>query len=195
MGQVQLPCGILLHTEVQCLHALLSLAISTVLQELQTRASEPLLLLEDGLVADGDLDGRVISGVEARLRHIGELEDAAPLQVVALDIVWVVDGVGSICVELGRVCSPRGRDTAIEDDGALDVCASIEGRCSEGAARNERDGGKRSEHVCLFTRRILEISTTTGSENLLRFLARVSEVHDRPLVSRPSFVFISLFPR
>lgn len=124
---------------MQRLYANCAGSIGGVLQELQTCTAEPLLLLEDALVADGDLKGCMVRGVKARLRDIWELEDLAPLEVVALDVVGIVDGVCGVGVELGRVSGPGSWDTTVEDDGALDVCARVGARTggSEGAGSAE----------------------------------------------------------
>ena len=161
MRQVQRPRRILLHAEMQRLHARLARSIGRVLQELQTCATEALLLLEDALIFDGDLKGSVVRGVETRLCDVGELEDSAPLEIVALDIVGVVDGVRGVCVELGRVSSPGCGDTAVEDDRALDVCAGTEPGGSEGA------GGAEHEEERLHCGDLMESGCTNSLGDLL----------------------------
>lgn len=138
MRQVQRPRRVLLHAEVQRLYTSLSRPICSILQELQTRTSEALLLLENALVANRHFEGSVIRGVKARLRDVGELEDLTPLEVIALDVVGVKDGVGCIRVELRGVRCPGGRHTSIEDDGAFDVCAFCSMRGSENAGCAEK---------------------------------------------------------
>lgn len=96
--QVQRPRSILLNAEMQRLNPLLPLPIRSVLQELQPRPPEALLLLEDALIVDRDLDGDVVGAVEPRGRAAGELEDGRPLEVVALDVVRVVEGPTTACV-------------------------------------------------------------------------------------------------
>lgn len=114
MGQVQRSIGILLDGEVQCLHALVAGILRGVGCELQSCATKSVLLLENGLVGDGDFDGRVGCAVEAAWLSGWKLEDLRPGQVVALDVVWVEEGVGSVedGGRLGEVC----RNAAIEDD-------------------------------------------------------------------------------
>jgi len=110
------------------------------------------LLLEDALVADGDLDRDRVSRVEARLGYVRELEDAAPLEVVALDVVWVEDGVCGIRVEVGWGGSPRGRDTPVEYDGALHVrnmwlrVVRWERWCGESTACEQQGRGEMARH-------------------------------------------------
>lgn len=121
MGEVQWPGRVLLDAPVESLDALASLAVSGILEELEACAAEALLLLEDGLVGDGDLYSLELGAVEAR-GFVGELEDLRPGQVVALDEVGVEDGVGGSRVEEGGCGADR--DTAIEDDGALELSAN-----------------------------------------------------------------------
>lgn len=142
MRQVQRPRSILLDAEVQRLHTRLPWSISRILQELQARAPESLLLLEDALVADGDLDGDVVCAVEARRRDVGELENAGPLQVVALDVVGIEDGVGGVGVGDGRVGYPAAGNAAVENDRALDVGASLEEGGREGAPGGKENGSE-----------------------------------------------------
>lgn len=62
----------------------------------------------------------MVGAIEPRGRAAGELEDGRPLEVVALDVVRVVDGVCRVGVEEGRVGGEGGRDASVEDDGAGD---------------------------------------------------------------------------
>jgi hypothetical protein len=80
------------------------------------------LLLEDALVGERDLDRGVFRAVEPRGFASGELEDLRPFEVVALDVVGVVDGVGSVGVEEGggRVSG----NAAVKDDRAFDCYGS-----------------------------------------------------------------------
>lgn len=139
MGQVQGPSLVLLYAPVQRLDTLTALAIGRVLGELEACAAESILLLEDRLVRDCNLDSLELVAIKAR-GILGELEDLAPSQVVALDVVGVEQSVAGI----ERCGCTVDWDTTIEDDGALDIRAGIlVGHCERGA----RDGGERKESL------------------------------------------------
>lgn len=95
VGQVERACGILLDGEVERLDTLAALAVCCIVGELQAGAAESVLLLENALIRDGDLDGCVVSSIEAR-GGLGELQDLRPGEVVALDVVGVEERVGGI---------------------------------------------------------------------------------------------------
>jgi hypothetical protein len=137
MRQIQRPRRILLDTPVQRLHPRLPWPITRILQKLQSRAPKSILRLEDTLVLQRDFETDGVVALEAALGHVGELEDAGPLEVVALNIVRVEDGVRGVRVECSRVGSPGRWDPAVEDDGALYVCALLQGWGSESAARRK----------------------------------------------------------
>ena len=126
--KVQRPRGILLDAPVQRLNTLATLTVGCILQELQACSTEAVLLLENGLVGQGHLNRSVLVSIEAR-RLVRKLENLAPLDVIALDVVGVEDGVGRVRVEEGG----RGveRNTAVEDDLTLWLRAGLQMRSSQ----------------------------------------------------------------
>jgi hypothetical protein len=131
--QVQRARGVLLDAEVQRLDALTALAVWRVFGKLQSCAAEAVLLLEDGLVRDGDFNGGVLGAVEAR-GVVGELEDLAPLQVIALDVVRVEKGIGCVEERWGGIDG----NAAVKNDGALGVGALLLVRvCENGRGRSD----------------------------------------------------------
>jgi len=137
VGEVQRPGGVLLDTPVEGLDTLATLAVRGILEELKTCAAESQLLLEDRLIGDGHLNSLELVAIEAR-GLVGELEDLRPGQVVALDEVGVEERVGGLSVE-GDGCHV-GRDTAVEDDGALGLSGAsdmgVKGGCSQCSGGN-----------------------------------------------------------
>ena len=137
VGEVQRPGGVLLDTPVEGLDTLATLAVRGILEELQTGAAESQLLLEDGLIGDGHLNSLELVAIEAR-GLVGELQDLRPGQVVTLDEVGVEERVGGLSVE-GDGCHV-GRDTAVEDDGALGLSGAsdmgVKGGCSQCSGGN-----------------------------------------------------------
>jgi len=137
VGEVQRPGGVLLDTPVESLDTLATLAVRGILEELKTCAAESQLLLEDRLIGDGHLNSLELVAIEAR-GLVGELEDLRPGQVVALDEVGVEERVGGLSVE-GDGCHV-GRDTAVEDDGALGLSGAsdmgVKGGCSQCSGGN-----------------------------------------------------------
>jgi hypothetical protein len=125
MRQIQRPGAILLDTPMQRLNALPTFPITRILQELQTRAAEPILFLKDRLIGQRDFERGVSSAVEAR-GFVGELEDVAPLDVVAFDVVRVVDCVCGVRVEESGGGGDGEGDAAVEDDFAFWVGAGGE---------------------------------------------------------------------
>ena len=138
MSQVQWTLRILLDAEVQSLNTSRLRTIRRILKELETCPSESILLLEDALVGKSDLDGGVLLAIESRRRAGGELEDGRPLEVIALDVIRVVEFGSGVGVEI----SGRSIDgnAAFEDDGAFYFGALGGGR-GEGGARCEQEGG------------------------------------------------------
>jgi hypothetical protein len=136
VGEVQWAGRVLLDAEVQSLDALTTLAVRCVFRELQTCATEAELLLKDALVGDGYLDGSVVCSIEAGGCPSRKLQDRGPGQVVALDVIWVEERIGSI-KESGRRAD---RDTAFEHDGTLGCFDT-----SSGSWRWESDGCRGSE--------------------------------------------------
>ena len=65
VGEVQRPRWILLDDPVQRLDAFTALAIASIFQELETCATEAILLLEDGFIRNCDFDSGVRAAVEA----------------------------------------------------------------------------------------------------------------------------------
>jgi hypothetical protein len=142
VGKVQRPLGVLLDAPVESLDTLATLTVGSILEELELCATESKLLLEDGLVGEGDLDS-LEAAIEAGGLVGRELEDLRPGQVVTLDEASVEDGVcGGGVKGLGRGV---GRDTAIENNGALGGNACGRG-CN--SSRGRKDHGKEclSEH-------------------------------------------------
>lgn len=130
--QVEWASGILLHTKVQRLDAFIGRVLRRIGCELKSGAAEPVLLLEDRGIADGHFNRRVVRAIETGGLCSGELEDLRPGEVVALDVVGIEEGVGS--VEDGGGFGEVGGDAAFEDDGAFHVV----GGCAQGDVRVER---------------------------------------------------------
>ena len=116
MAEVQGPGRVLHDTPVQSLDALGTLAIGSILEKLELRATEALLLLEDGFIREGDFDGLELVTVEAG-SALRELDDLRPRQVVSLDELGVENGVGRLRVQVGS--AQVERNAAIEDNRAL----------------------------------------------------------------------------
>ena len=143
--KIQLPLRIDLDAEMDRLQPLGGgTPIVSVPLELQAGATEALLRLEDGVVADGDLEGLVSVAVEAGGGGgvtLGELDDGAPLEPLALDVVRV-EGRRAAAVEAAEL--QGGRDAPVEDDGALGVGAPLVlrdgGRGDEGGAQESEEG-------------------------------------------------------
>lgn len=101
MRQIQLPLGVLLDAEMQRPNTRCARPARVgVALDLQAGAAEAVLRLEDGLVVDGHLDGLGGRVVEARARHVGELEALAELLAAAH--VVRVEGARGVRVEVGR---------------------------------------------------------------------------------------------
>jgi hypothetical protein len=142
VGQVQRPGRVLLDAPVHSLHTLATLTIGRILGELKASASETVLFLENALVGNGYFHSGELVAVKSRT-VVGELENLAPRQVVAFDIIGVEQGVTGV-EEGGRGVD---RDTAIEDDGTLDVSASmLVGHCERGAGHSEERNEGLSVH-------------------------------------------------
>lgn len=108
-------------------------AVVGVALELETRTAETVLGLEDALIGDGNLER--LDGVVVKVSGLtlGELDDLAPLEALALDVVRVEDR-GIVAVEVGQL-GIRG-DAAVEGDGALDGTGST--REASSASRGSR---------------------------------------------------------
>lgn len=138
VAQVERSLRIPLETKVDSFDARASGASAVGIPlELEASATEAALLLEDGLVADGHLERFVgLAIIEPGAVDGGELDDLRPLDVVALDVVWVEDG-GAVAVKVGQLGG--GLDPAVEDDGTLDL------PCGDGmAVRTARTGEGRA---------------------------------------------------
>lgn len=112
VAEVEGTGGVLLYAPVHRLEALVArAALVGVIDEKKSRAAEAILLLENGLVADGDLDGLVRSVIEAGVGHFREQQDVAPGQVVTLGVAIVEEDVVDV-----KICERRrGRNTTLED--------------------------------------------------------------------------------
>lgn len=152
MAQVQRLLKVLLDAPVQRDDAAVGRIVGAVGGELQAGAAKAVLLLEDGVVVDGHLDGLVLGGgVELGRQRAarGLLEDLRPGDVVALDVVRVEDAVGRVERGEGRV----GGHAAVQQDRALGgsgvdlavtraVARPVSGRA---VGRREGGGGQRGE--------------------------------------------------
>lgn len=158
MAQVERLLNILLDAPVQRDNAAVGRVVGAVGRELEAGAAEAVLLLKDGVVVDGDLDGLVVRDVELGGAGSGGgrlLEDLGPAEVVALDVVRVEDAVGRVELRERGV----GGDAAVEEDRALggggggglvvvgDAVAGMGGRC-EGGARQRGEDEKERRHFC-----------------------------------------------
>lgn len=132
VAQVERPGGILLNAPVDRLEALVARAsLVGVVGEEEARSAEAILLLEDGLITDGDLDGLVRGVVESGVGDFREEQDVAPGEVVALGVT----GVEQVILDVKVRQSSRGGDSALEDHGTLN-CA---GRGRPGFIRSSRN--------------------------------------------------------
>ena len=146
VAEIQRPRGILLDAEMKRLDPRgRGAAVVAVALELQAGAAEPALGLEDAAVAQRHLEGLVAVAVEPRAAGVArELEDLAPLEALALDVVGA-ERRAAARVEVG---GRQGRlDAPVEDDGALDrgVGGLREGR-GQGHGAEERRGEGGLEH-------------------------------------------------
>ena len=141
MAEVQGALGVPLDAEVDRLDALgARAAVVRVARELEPRAPEAFLGLEDARIADSHLEGLVGGVVEVRVGNVGELEDLAPLGVLALDVVGVEDG-GRVAVKVGG--DAGSLDAPVKDDGALD--GGRGGGVDMGAGRDGHGGREQAE--------------------------------------------------
>ena len=146
MAKIHWPRRVLLHAEVQRLDPRRrGAAVVAVALELQASAAESPLGLEDAAVAQRHLEGLVAVAVEPRAAGVArELEDLAPLEALALDVVGA-ERRAAARVEVG---GRQGRlDAPVEDDGAFDggVGGLWEGQ-GQGHGAEERRGEGRLEH-------------------------------------------------
>lgn len=157
VAQVERLLQVLLDAPVQGDDAAVGRVVGAVGRELQARAAEAVLLLEDGVVVDGHFDRLVLGHVELRRRDLGHLEDLRPGDVVALDVVGVEDAILGVEGSQGGV----GGHAAVEQDGALrgvDL-AVAEGKAEalavgragwrgQGGARKRGEEDKDRRHFC-----------------------------------------------
>lgn len=144
MAQIQRPLRIPLEAKVHRLDPRRRRAAGIrVPLELQPRAPEAVLRLEDALVRDGHLKRLVRVRVEPRAARVGrELDDVAPLEILALDVLGV---------ELGRAVAVKvggrgGRGHAsVEDERALDHAGADAGRAGAAAGAGGDAGEGQAE--------------------------------------------------
>ena len=137
MCQIQRPRRILLNTPMQRLNPRIPRPIRRIAQKLQARAPKPLLLLKNTLIAQRHLQRLVTLGIKPRRLDLRELQDLRPLDVVALDVVWVELLARGIAVE-GAKFGASG-DAALEDDGAFYFCATRMGGREGGTGKNRSE--------------------------------------------------------
>lgn len=145
VAQVQGPLGVPLEGEVDRLDARRAGGVSVgVPLELQAGAAEAPLVVEDGRVVDGDLEGLLVGRVvePGRGGDVGELEDGRPGEAGAFDVVGV-EGGGVPVVKVEGF--EGGVGPAVEDDGAEGFGCGGLGTGTAGAADGAGEGGAGQE--------------------------------------------------